>query len=221
MKNSFTNLKSFMWLDIITIKPYFRLKLLLVYTLMPMMLSLITGIILSGIGVGLLMGAMLFNYFFIVGEKCNIDALYATLSIDRKTVVAGRYLSMLVINCCAILLCLAFATIGWFMLNNTGIESAAAGSIWSTPVIFAMLIFIQVICVPLYFRFGYTKAKYLTMLPTVPMMIGFVLFYLFSGDVTFFDNNMITLTLFTVVLLVVVIFISYKLSISFYKKREF
>jgi len=239
--NDIHMMKSFIWLDMITIKPYFRIKLLLIYLLMPLSLASMSGNILSGIGVGLLLGSMFLSYTFMAGEKCNIDALYATLSVNRKTVVTGRYLTILLINTCSIFFSTIIAAVGWFIIRIGSTDAVSTESIWSTMPITLIIILLQAICVPIYFKFGYMKAKYLVFIPIVSMMSAFAVYYIFyrnsemGGSIatgivhkiffnTGFSNlngGIVVIYSLIVIFMIAVIYISYKLSLFFYKNRDF
>ena len=91
-------LTAFIKLDFFTIKPYFTFKSILIYAVIAVFLSITSINIFSAVGFGLMMGTMFIGYPFAIGEKSNMDALYATLSVNRKTVVIGRYAFTLILN---------------------------------------------------------------------------------------------------------------------------
>lgn len=104
-----------------------------------------------------------------------IDSLYTVLSIERKTVVSGRYLFTLVLNICFGLLAYAFSFIGSLLLQK---EFNSNEALMVTIVVFLVYSIIQAIQLPIYFKLGYTKAKFIAYLPFIGL---FLLFMGFSG----------------------------------------
>jgi len=85
-------LREFVKLDFFTVKPYFTVKNLLLYGAVVLFLTIMSADISAGLGIGMMFATMHTGYPFIAGEKCNMDALYITLSAGKKTVVLGRYI---------------------------------------------------------------------------------------------------------------------------------
>jgi hypothetical protein len=95
----------------------------------------------------------------------------------------------------------------------------------------ALLILIQIIQLPLFFKLGYTKAKFANILPFVVIMAGFATIMNVSRDTSgkldwlWGALSAVTsggvLVPLVVLALAIAICISYFLSIVFYQKREF
>ena len=219
-------LLSFVRLDFITIKPYFTVKNLLIYAGVAVFLTTMSGNLSSGIGVGIMLGTLFISYPFVVGEKSNMDALYATLSLNRKTVVAGRYLFAIAFNLCAVLFSVVFATVGIMASGAFGFGTGAGEILLAGILLAAIFIVIQAIQLPLFFKMGYTKAKFFSMVPIIALMTGYFVLMTASKDngiINQTESVLANLTsgVFAVPVLLLICFLSYRLSLSFYKKREF
>ena len=222
-------LLSFVRLDFITVKPYLTVKNLLIFAAVAIFLTTMSGNISSGMGVGIMLGTMFISYPFAVGEKSNMDALYATLSLNRKTVVAGRYLFALAFNLCAILFSVVSALLGIVVSAVAGHEAGTGEVLLVGILLAALFIIIQAIQLPFFFKMGYTKAKFFSLVPLVALMAGYMVFMTVAkenGIVRQIENGLAQLTGgalagLAVLALLLICFLSYRLSLSFYKKREF
>ena len=180
--------------------------------------------------VGFMLGLMFTSYPFAVGEKTNMDALYVILSIGRKTVVLGRYVFALFLNICAIVFSFIFALAGFLAARAVNFGNRIDEVFWMV-LLFAMLFaVIEVIQLPFFFKFGYTKARFLSVLPFIAIMGGYFAYIAMgsnselSGYVTVFFTNTLGaggIVASAVLVLLLLIFVSYRLSLSFYNKREF
>jgi len=92
---------SFVRLDLITIRPYLTIKNLLLFTAAALIMNIGTDKSTSSISFLTVYATIYACFPFAVGEKNGIDALYAILSIKRRTVVLGRYLFALTVDICA------------------------------------------------------------------------------------------------------------------------
>jgi hypothetical protein len=228
-----SKLGAFIRLDYGTIKPYLTLKNLILFGAMALVLSVINGSVSIGIGIGFMLGTLFTSYPFAIGEKSNLDALYSTLGLDRKTVVIGRFLFVVLLNVGCILFSLAVATFGVFGASALNIwQDTGGGSSLTTALILSViLLLIQLLQLPLFFKLGYTKAKLMSVLP-------FALFGAVFGVVTglakssdFSDELDSALSLifgnqalfFAVIVLLIVLVAagSYRWAVTSYKKREF
>jgi hypothetical protein len=223
-------LKSFVWLDLITIKPYFTAKNMLIFAAIAFFLTVVSYNLSSVFVVGMVFGLMFTSYPFAAGEKTNMDALYVILAIGRKTVVLGRYVFALFLNMCAIVFSFIFALAGFLATRAANFGNGIDEVFWMV-ILFAMLFaVIEVIQLPFFFKFGYTKARFLSVLPFIAIMGGYFAYISmrskggFSRGVTGFFINMLGaggMIGSAVLVLLLLIFASYKLSLSFYSKREF
>ena len=218
----------FLKLDFITVKPYFTWKNLFLILAVPVLLMFFTD---AGMGMLFFLmgyGALFVSYPFAVGEQNGIDALYVTLNVRRKEVVLGRYLFALctdVFTCVVGIACMVAVS----ALKSIDLD-------WRTvfPVSCAALAFfslVQAVQLPLFFRFGYAKAKILSMLPFLAVPV-FVFLYdrAYRGESavrlltelgSWIDaNNLLALAI-AAVLWVFIMFISYDVSCLQYRKRDF
>jgi hypothetical protein len=221
-------LLAFVLLDFKTVKPYLTVKNLLLLALVAMSLSAVNGTVTIGVGIGFMLGTLFVGYPFAIGEKNNLDTLYATLSINRKTVVVGRYLFAFAFDVCAVVFSFVFALCGLFVVRKAGVFQSGGLDSMALSV---LMIFTQVIQVPIFFKFGYTKAKFITIIPFAGFMAGYAMFLSMAkaggaaGESSVFlagiVNNGTMPVFLTVLVLALSVYVSCSLSFLYYKKREF
>lgn len=225
-----SSLASFVRLDFITVKPYFPAKNLLIYAAVALFLTVMSGNAFFGIGAGTLIATVLISYPFAIGEKNNLDALYATLSLSRREVVAGRYLFVLAFNLCAVMGAMILGILGMTVARAVGMDVSPGNPLW-VFVAFGAALLVQSVLLPTYFKFGYTKAKFISIIPFAVIMAAFFAFafitrtHSFFADTSWFiellaDNAILIVGLATVAVALIVL-ASYRLSQSFYSRREF
>ena len=219
---------SFVRLDMMTVKPYFTWKTILIILAATSVFSINASN--GGMAVGMLMmyGGMMVTYPFAVGEKSDMDAFYTTLSIRRNTVVLGRYLFALISDLCAGVFAILFSlvaallTIGEFEYAETAVAAL---------IIFALYSVIQAIQLPLFFKLGYTKGKFIAYMP----MVGFPLIAILFGNMFsrvisretlaamfgWFIANPILSGYIAFVLWLGIMLLSYRVSRGIYAKRDF
>jgi hypothetical protein len=219
---------SFVKLDFITIKPYLTLKNLAIFGVLAVVFSLLYGNGVVSVMMIIICAVMYSNYPFMTGEKSNIDALYITLSIKRKTVVLGRYIFAASINIAAGLISCVFSWAFQLVLgqkNNT----------FEIPVLTAVMLvvysLIQAVQFPLYFKLGYAKAKVMAYLPFIGMFVGSVVIgqlfsdggtpQTFAGSLGWFIKNPGWAAAFGAGVWILLMMLSYQLSLKYYKQREF
>lgn len=219
---------SFIRLDFITVKPYLTLKNLIIFIVVALIMIINSGVSASAIGILMVYSALYVTYPFAVGEKNGIDALYTTLSIKRSTVVLGRYLFALVVDICSGL----FAYILSFALFTVLQEGFNAWeSLLITLVMFLVYSVLQAIQLPIFFKLGYTKAKFFSYLPFVGFPLVILVFTNFLKDTfsieqvadffEWFAANPLIAVLFGAILWLGLMVISYQTSLGYYDKREF
>ena len=222
----------FVRLDFMTVKPYYSVKNLLLYAAVALFMTLVSQNVSSAMGVGMMLGTMFVGYPFAVGEKSNMDALYATMSVDRNTVVLGRYLFTLLLNLCAVLFSYALAVIGLLAANAFGIGTGLDGPVTEVLTLIALTLsvifmMVQSIQLPIYFKLGYTKAKFLSIIPFAAIMAGYFVLLSLGNVVSGLDGFLTTVLEsgfafpLAAAVLILFVFVSFRLSVSFYKKREF
>lgn len=224
-----TKLKAAVHLDIVTVKPYFTVKNFVLFGMVALFLTTMSGNISSGIGVGMMIATLFSGYPFALSEKNNLDSLYTTLAVERKTVVQGRYIFTLLLNLCAVLFSFILATVGLLIAKGFGFSLGANGEGYVVTVLIlsALFLCVQSIQLPVYFKLGYTKARVLSIVPFAVLMAGYMAFMTLSNINTqlasflgtLLGSGMVIPLLVAVVS--VIVFGSYRLSVLFYRKREF
>ena len=219
---------SFIKLDFITVKPYLTLKSLLILAVAAMIMlfnsdsaPLVTGFV-------MVFGALYVSYPFAVGEKNGIDSLYATLSISRDTVVLGRYLFALVANIGSGALAYAVLFVLSVVLNK---DFNAAETVLVILVMLAVYSSVQAFQLPMYFKLGYAKAKVLAYLPYVAWPLAVLSFAsLLKNDKTmeflldlplWINGHFIAFCAICALIWFAFMFISYRIALVCYKKRDF
>jgi hypothetical protein len=224
-----TKLKAFVWLDFMTVKSYLTGRNALIYAAVMLFIVVPAGSISSAIGLGMTFATLFVSYPFALGEKSNMDALYATLSLDRKTVVLGRYIFALALNLCAVLFSIALSSVGLLAAKILGLSISSGSASWYYTALTAAFAVIQAMLLPVYFRFGYTKARFLILLPLCLIMaisaalksaISSGKIFSMISDFTVASGN-IKMVIIAGLALCLLAFASYNLSLAFYKKREF
>lgn len=224
MNKAFT----FVRLDYFTVKPYLTLKNLIIFTIISIIMMFNSDNSLSAIAILMVFAGLYVSYPFAVGEKNGIDALYTTLSIQRSTVVVGRYLFALIINICAGILAYTFTYLVSMMLNK---DFNFLESFVTTLALFSIFSIIQAIQIPIYFKLGYAKAKFFAYLPFVglPLIVIILTNYLkekisleqMNDAFVWIETNTFTAILIGVMIWLVIMLISLEVSLSSYNKREF
>ena len=223
-------LKSFVRLDFATVKPYLAGKNTVIFAVMALFMTAMSGSITSGIFVGMMIGTLMFSYPFVVSEKSNLDALYVTLSVNRKTVVLGRYVFTFLLNVCIIIFVIILSSAGLLATRIIGDGGdGVSDTIWMGLMLAALFAVVQAIQLPVYFKYNYSKAKIICLVPFAVIMAGFVGITTLAKDNETINRafgligNISTgwFIAYVVLALVPVLFASYKISLAFYKKREF
>lgn len=220
---------SFVKLDFVTVKPYFAIKNIIMFAGMIFIMGITDITINWMIGFYTFIFAVLFvSYPFAVGEQNGIDMLYSTLSIRRETVVLGRYVFGLCINAMSGIIVYALALISAIISKKTfnyteGLIVVAA--------IFMVCGIMQALQLPIYFKLGYAKAKFLAYVPLLIPTFGisaFSLFFKDSATPEWLANllekaaaNPFIIVIIGVGMWLVAFGVSYKISLAFYKKRDF
>ena len=227
---------AFAKLDFVTVRPFFTLKNLLPLIFAALVLNLTSG------GGGIITAflvvffvVMFATYPFAVGEQNGIDALYCTLSVSREHVVGGRYLYALCLDVLGAAASLALVAVIRALGPLTGDLLSSdpldiGGQLIALITVVFALSIVQAFQLPIYFKLGYAKAKFLAYMP-------FILFSAIVGAATFvfedgFEDTIKAVGeffgMYTVAAVLIMfgvwlgaMFVSYLLSLRLYKKREF
>lgn len=215
------NIKKQIKLDIISMKPYYTLKNLIIITVLSLFYSTTMKSPAAMLSITMVFAVIFSSNPFLLGENSGIDALYKIFSIDSKDVVIGRYIL-------ACLLFIATSTIGLIvytiisLVKNMSIDIDILMYIAIDFVIYLIIIFIQY---PIFFKYGYAKAKTFIFLPIfIVVIIGMIAGSLikdFSPVLNFVKENQTMILIGFFILIVLIVIISIKLSLNFYEKRDF
>jgi ABC-2 type transport system permease protein len=219
---------SFLRLDYITIKPYLSGRNLLLFLVVFCVVGLGMNQPASLVGMIMMYGMIFCSYPFAVGDQNGIDALYATLPIQRKNIVAGRYLFTISFNLLAGVTAVFFSVAAESVRN--GAFSGLSSALISTLVCFALFAGLAFTQLPLYFKLGYSKAKFISYLPLI-LLTGFIGAVAGFGRQSYaplavaalewLQNNTALFGLALGAALAGLGYLSYKLSLYFYSRREF
>ena len=223
-----TKALAFAKLDLITIKPYFTWKNLVILVGVALVMSWNSTSTPATIGFIMMFGSLYVSYPFSVGEKNGIDALYATLSITRAAVVLGRYFFALAFNLCtAALAFIVTCTLSITLKKNWDPKE----TLLVTLAILVAYSAIQAFQLPIYFKLGYSRAKLIAYLPLIgwPLVVTGLSFGLervgiignFSNIILWIEQNTILFVISCAALWIVIMYFSYRISLSYYQKRDF
>lgn len=208
-------------LDIISMKPYYTLKYLIIILAIFFYNSFIMKSPMGMLPMILFYAVMFSSNLFLLGENSGIDSLYKIFSIGSKKVVIARYILAGLIFIVASLLGFSIYAIVSLIKNMPmGIDMLMF--IGSNFVLYAIIISVQY---PIFFKSGYIKAKTFKFLPIfIIAIIGMALGYFikdFGPILNFVLENQRMLIIGLCILIVLMLTISITLSIKFYKKRDF
>lgn len=171
--------------------------------------------------------ALSVSYPFAVGESNGIDTLYTTLAIGRGTVVSGRYLFALTFDIGAGILAYVSSFAASALTKVAFEPTEALVTILALFVVFSV---IQAVQLPIYFKLGYAKAKFLAYVP----FVGFALLSVLLGNLLGADPassqaglfvwlaaNPVLAAALGVAVWLGMMLLSYRLSLAVYKKRDF
>lgn len=222
------NAISFIRLDFITIKPYLTIKNFIIFIVVAFIMINSSGTSASAIGILMMYSTLYVTYPFAVGEKNGIDGLYTTLSIKRNTVVLGRYLFAFTISIFSGI----FAYISTYIILTILQKNFNAWESFITTIImFLVYSTLQAIQLPIFFKLGYTKAKFLAYLPFIGLPLAALLFVnslknkipleKVTSFFEWFVANPPFAIIFGAIIWFIIMFISYQISLSYYKRRDF
>lgn len=215
------NIKKQIKLDLISIKPYLTIKNLFIFLGIGIFYMFINNGPNSIISMSMFLAMLYSSYPFLVGENSGIDGLYKLLAIDSREVVIGRYILALIFYFCSSILGIIFYLIV-ARIKDLSIDLDILFSLGINFLVFAIIISLQY---PIYFRYGYAKAKTWIILPIfiigiIAMLAGFFIKD-FDQAINFIYQNKELIIIISIILVILIITISIKLAMNFYKKRDF
>lgn len=209
-----TNYLRFIELDFRTMRPYWRsflavLFILLVFTATSMAPEtlVVTGALMGPITV--------MSYLF--SQDARLDILYGLLPISRRDAVIGRYLDTLGFTFAGTILGLVFAIASGLITGNSldGIGFGAISGI-------ACALVLNAIQMPVYYRFGYTRARILSIaiiVVAMALLVGMVSLLGFQIATVPWVSAAALIAL--PVIAVLLYLASAALSLKWYQAREF
>ena len=219
---------AFAKLDYLTIKSYLNWKTSLLFLAVFGFIGYGTGEPAAAIGMCMMYSVIFACYPFSVGEKNGTDTLYSTLPITKKNIVSGRYAFTIILNLIMLAVSLV-VSIG--LLTVFSREFVLLEVLLTAFICFAFFSLVEAIQLPIYFKFGYTKAKFLTYLPLLCFpasiiiannLIGADRVLPFLTNILVWAESNIALTvIIALVAWVGIMCLSAVLSHKFYKNREF
>jgi len=229
-----SKLKAFLKLDFMTIRPYIKKKDIILPALYILFVLFGMGTVsaMTVVFMGRFVCTVITGKAFNATEKVNMDTLYSSLAIDRKTAVLGRYISTLLLNVAVTTVIIALTVISVFAAGMFGNDMDIANLHWMAIFLVPLFMVVQAIELPILFRVGYSKASIVTMMPMMLLGMGVLAAVAFGnmGAIREFDfaesyafTSLFNVSTMLVILAVgvVVTAVSYMLSVKFYKQREF
>lgn len=212
-------------LDFYAMKPLS--KFMFPFLLVPIILGIVADLGTS-IMVTLTFVAFMLNVLFSITERSNFNKLYGTLPIKKSAHILSRYLfSLIIIGITAIVSFIIFTVLSILIKGNV---NWLYGIQYLSLSIFIAIFFIS-IQYPFYYKFDYTKASVMAILPYIACFaIGIPLINQLMKNLVFYENVMEVMSYFqsnTVVLILMVLTLSLVLIMSSYllskkiQKKEF
>lgn len=208
-------------LDFISIKPYFTLKNLLIMTALAFVYTKLMNSPSMIISITMIFAMLFSSYPFLIGENSGIDGLYRIFGINSKDVVIGRFTL-------AGLIYIATSIIGiiYYMLLTLVSDLVFTKEIFlfilTNFLVYGLITSIQY---PIFFKYGYTKAKTFAFLPIFIIgilgMLGGFLIEDLDSVFNFIDSHIELFLGISIIVVIIVILLSIILSIKFYKRRDF
>jgi len=220
-KNTVIN---FARLDYLTTAPYLTWRIILIFTAAIAFIAAGTSNTTIIISMCMMCSVVFACYPFTIG----LDTLYFTLPLTKKNVILGRYVFTISLNLAMLLVAyiLSFTMMTIFSKDFDLLVNLLTGL-----ACFGLFTFIEAIQIPIYFKMGYTKAKFLTYIPLIafPALIIAVttfinedkLFSTLTNIFTWIENNIIITVLACVAVWLGMMCLSMLISLKFYAKREF
>jgi hypothetical protein len=214
---------SFFNLDWRTVKPYLGVRLLIIELGVFIWIGVMTKSATNILGAGCMLPYLIGSYPFAIGEASNLDALYATLGLKRRDVVTGRYAFVMCLDLLGMII--AFM-ISYLVAMVLGWDINLMDMLIVTGIMFAGIVLIQALQMPLYFKVGYRKASIMAYLPLFIVIGSVVALASFMPD--FFTQAMLEVVAHKgiaafvgVAAFLIIVLVSYRVALMFYSKREF
>lgn len=158
-------------LDLLSIKPYLTLKNLIILVVLSVVYSTVTKDAMIVFTLSSMFVLLYASYPFLIGEQNGIESLYRLFGIEEKYVVIGRYASGFLINVLCMLVGAVLSLLVSLFMNFEIMPVAMASMMGGCIAVCQFLIGIQY---PVFFKFGYAKAK--MVMASVFILAGLILF---------------------------------------------
>ncbi len=212
---------SFLKLDYVTLRPYLSIKNLVIMLAASSLFTIESST--TPIAIFMMYGFIFSSYCFAAGDKCDIDELYVSLSISRNSVVTGRYLFILLLNLCFGILAYASALLIPLFLHKSNEPKEA---LFMTLILFFVLSFFNLMQLPVFFKLGYAKGKVKAYTPLIVLAFLLVLISRYLKDAVapvtswIAENRALSISA-AILIWMLAIWISRKVALLFYEKRDF
>jgi ABC-type transport system involved in multi-copper enzyme maturation permease subunit len=165
-------------------------------------------------------------------DKAGSDIMWNSMPIKRRNIVLSKYLSVLVYTIIAALVYMVFT----ILINLTAIPmSVAPITLPGLAAVFISTILMNDVYFPVYFKFGYMRARVISIILFFVLFIGIIgilsmaqmaqskqsgtLFKIFNA--TFGNASGMQIIFAIIVAELIFTLISYALSVKFYNNKEF
>lgn len=216
-------IKKLIKLDFYLMKPL--AGILVGFLIIPIMLGFIADVGVS-IMITLTFVVFMLNIVFATAEKSNFAKLYSVLPIKRSQSILSRYLFSLIVLFLASLISLIIFICISYVIHKTIIWTNGVMYLSAAVVVAIFFISIQY---PFYFKFEYSKAAIMAILPYLicfaigaPLMQHLMknasFFASINKIITYFQANPAILSIGALLISVILILISYSISLLIQKK---
>lgn len=209
-------------LDFWTIRQFLTWKQLGLYALVLLFVAITTRDSAVATGILMMYGLFYASYPFVIGEKTQMDLLYAALPLHRSELVRGRYLFVLLTDLVSAGIAFVFSLLLSFVFPLS--LGTILGTILACLYLFSILSLLQL---PVYFKLGYTKGKMIALLPLLlPTVLIVALFTLtkeskIADIASLLAGHPIAVGIGALLFWLLAAFVSLQLSQRFYAAREF
>jgi len=164
--------------------------------------------------------ALFSSTIFVTQEKNQLNCLYATVSIRPAEIVRGRYQYLYLNYLAALLVCILFSAAN-SLLN--GIPVSLTDILTTISLSFFIYSCIMGMQIPIYYKMGYARAKYWSMIPYL-----FVLSLVYTPAIVkslsyilvFLQLHLYLFMIIGVIAGVAISFLSCRISVCIYKKNR-
>ena len=155
-----------------------------------------------------------------IDEKNKWERYALTLPIRKRDIVKSKYLLLLLMGAAAEILSILLNLLICVLFDSSSVQEAVVSSL----VVFFVYFYIFSFTLPVVYRYGADKARYVMMAVVLIPTVGFsLLFRLFPQleNISVTSGNVFVLCALAAALAAVLYLISYQLSLKVYEKKEF